>query len=276
MDDDGHYFWDILLGMRKYSDLAGAIFDLDETLLNNFPPGEKMGLHGQSRLLAAHEVGKRRGSPGLQNFTYEQCVESFNKSKIHSLYGVIWEMLVIAGEVSGQQTLDPEHPLVQEMVEVKERLHEDLLRTKGREVAGASAFVKALSENGLAGKLAIASNATRSEIDIFLETSGLNRFFPPDKIIARQQLTHPKPHPDAYNLAFETLGLPESARSKVAAFEDDPRGIMSAKAAGLYTCAITTVYKREDLAKLAVPPDLIAGRYAEFAERLGLPGKLEI
>ncbi len=260
--------------MLKYSDLAGVIFDVDETLLNNFPPGEKMGLHGESRLLAAHEIGKRHNSPGLQEFTYQQCVESFHQSKIHSIYGVVWEMLVIAGEISKQQTFDPSHPLLNEMVDLKEHLHEELLRTKGLEVEGATAFVKALSDNGLAGKMAIASTATRRDIDIFFEKTGLGEFFPNDKIIARQQLAHAKPHPDAYNKAFATLGLPESARAKVAAFEDDPRGVMSAKAAGLYVCAITTIHKREALAKLAVPPDLIADSYVEFARLFGLPDTL--
>ncbi len=260
--------------MLRYSDLAGVIFDVDETLLNNFPPGEKMGLHGESRLVAAHRIGERRGIAGLKNFTYEQCVESFHKSQIHSIYGVVWQMLVIAGEISEQQTFDPDHPLVKEMVELKEHLHEELLRTKGVEVEGATAFVKALSDNGLAGKMAIASTATRRDIDMFFEKTGLGEFFPNEKIIARQQLTHPKPHPDAYNQAFAALGLPESARGKVAAFEDDPRGVMSAKAAGLYACAITTIHKREDLEKLAVPPDLIAESYAEFAGLFGLPAKL--
>jgi beta-phosphoglucomutase-like phosphatase (HAD superfamily) len=60
-------------------------------------------------------------------------------------------------------------------------------------------------------------------------------------------------------------------RRYVVAFEDDPRGIMSAKAAGLYTCAITTCYSRQLLAELEVPPDLIADSFAQFATLLGMP-----
>jgi len=71
-------------------------------------------------------------------------------------------------------------------------------------------------------------------------------------------------------MAFAKLGLSESDRGQVCAFEDDPRGIMAAKAAGLFTCAITTRYSREHLAALEVAPDLIADSYLEFAGHFGL------
>jgi len=261
--------------MSKYSDFAAAIFDVDCTLLDDQPPGEEMGLHEQSRLAAARLVGKRHGITGLENITPRQCRQAFEESKVHVVFGVVWQMLVIAGVVSDQQQVDFDHPLVKEIVDLKEELHEEILRTKGQEIEGASAFVRLLAGNGFAGKLAIASTANRRDIDISFEITGLGEFFPDDKIISRQVFTHAKPHPEAFNLAFAALGLPETSRSKVIAFEDDPRGVMSAKAAGLYTCAITTRHKKEGLAKMAVPPDLIADSYAEFAELLGLPAKLE-
>lgn len=128
----------------------------------------------------------------------------------------------------------------------------------------------------MAGKLAIASTANRRDIDAFLEMTDLAQYFPDNAIIARQQLTHPKPHPDAYDQAFVALGLPEEARARVVAFEDDPRGIMSAKAAGLYVCAIATNHSKESLARLAVPPDLIASSFSEFARLLGVPDVLPV
>jgi beta-phosphoglucomutase-like phosphatase (HAD superfamily) len=83
-------------------------------------------------------------------------------------------------------------------------------------------------------------------------------------------VTHAKPNPEVYDKAVAALGLPDEARPFTLAFEDDPRGIMSAKAAGLYTCAITTRFTKAELASLEVAPDLIAESYAEFEQLLGL------
>ncbi len=257
--------------LSTYLDFSAVIFDIDGTLLDYQPPGETMGLHERSRMMAAHEIGKRHGIVGLQEFTAQQCKQAFVSAKVHTVHATVWEMLVMAGAVSEKDEMNPNHPLVQEMVNLKEDLHEDILRAKGREVPGAISFVKLLAQNGLDGKLAVASTACQRDIDVFFEMTQLDRFFPTERIISRDKFTHAKPDPEPFNMAFATLGVPESERAKVVAFEDDPRGIMSAKAAGLYTCAITTCHKREDLAKLAVPPDAIADSYVEFAELFGLP-----
>lgn len=262
--------------MLTFSDFAGAIFDIDDTLLDNQPPGEPLGLHELSRLMAAQEVGRRHDIAGLRDFTSAQSTQAFVDAKVHTVFAAVWQMLVMAGEATQDEEMDLNNPLLQEIVKLKEELHEDLLRTKGREVPGATKFVAMLAENGLADKLAVASTACRRDIDVFFEMTQLGRFFPEARVISREKFTHAKPHPEPYNLAFAALGLPESARAKVVAFEDDPRGVMSAKAAGLYTCAITTRVSRERLAGLAVPPDLIAGSYAEFSELFGLPAKLGV
>ena len=257
--------------MSKYSDFVAAIFDVDDTLLDNKPPGQESGLHELSRLFATQQVGKRHGVASLENFTGQQAAQAFLDAKVHTVHATVWQMLVIAGVVLEDEEMDLNHPLLQEIVILKEELHEDLLRTKGREVPGASHFVELLSQNGMNDKLAIASTACRRDIDLFFEMTKLDRFFPEDKIISREKFTHAKPHPEPYNLAFAALGLPETDRLKVLAFEDDPRGIMSAKAAGLYTCAIATRFSKQALASLAVPPDMVADSYAEFADALGLP-----
>ncbi len=262
--------------MLAYADFSGAIFDIDDTLLDNKPPGEKHGLHEQSRLMAVHEAGKRHNIVALTRFTPEESARAFVEAKVHTAQAAIWQMLVMAGLATDDEEMDPANPLLQEIVSLKEELHDDLLRTKGREVPGAIQFVETLAQNGLANKLAIASTACRRDIDVFLGMTKLDQFFPDSRVISRESFTHPKPHPEPYNLAFATLGLPESARANVVAFEDDPRGVMSAKAAGLFTCAITTRISREALASLAVPPDLIAGSYAEFTELFGMPATLRV
>jgi beta-phosphoglucomutase-like phosphatase (HAD superfamily) len=133
--------------------------------------------------------------------------------------------------------------------------------------------VRALAAHGFAGKLAVASTAVRRDVLLSLQVVHIADLFPDNHIISKEQFfNHPKPHPMAFELGFKSLGLPAGTpREKVLAFEDHPRGIMSAKAAGLFTCAITTGFTRDELAALEVPPDVIGDSYAELAATLQLP-----
>lgn len=47
-----------------------------------------------------------------------------------------------------------------------------------------------------------------------------------------------------------------------------PRGVMSAKNAGLFVCAITTRFKKDDPRLIAAKPDLIIDSYEEALELL--------
>ncbi|HEX7963419.1 MAG TPA: HAD-IA family hydrolase [Candidatus Saccharimonadales bacterium] len=253
--------------MPKYSDFAAAIFDMDDTLLSNYPPGHPSGLHEESRLLAVHDVGKRRKIPELAAFTTEQNIRAFRDAPVHTLEGAVWNVLLMAGITRGE--IDHANPLLREIVELKDKWHEKALRTFGTEVLGAKNFVHKLYSRGYEDRLAIASTAVRRDIFIALDIIGLRSLFPEKNIISKDMFTHPKPHPEAFKKAFQSLRLTVPP-AKVLAFEDDPRGIMSAKGAGLFTCAITTRYSRKELQKLAVPPDLIADSYAEFERLLSM------
>lgn len=256
--------------MPTLSNLQGAVFDVDDTLLNNHPGGKSYGLHERSRLVAIRTVGRRHGIPALEHFSHQANLRTFYDAKVHSIEGAIWQTFVVAKYVHTDEP-DPSHPILREIVELKNQLHEAVLRQYGQEVPGATEFVSLLTRTpGTASRLAIASTASRRDIDLFFEISGLGQYFPNNRIISREQLTHFKPHPEPFNLAFATLGLSESARGHVLAIEDDPRGIMSAKAAGLFTAALTTRHHRETLAGLAVPPDLIVSSYAELKQVLGV------
>lgn len=250
--------------MPKLSDFRAAIFDVDDTLLDNRPGGRKVGLHEESRLAAIHAVGDKHKIPSLQNFTAEENYNSFYSAPVHSLEGAVWTGLQMAGLVNGD-VIEYNNPLLKEICALKNELHETILRTEGAEVPGAAHFVRWLAAQGFEGNFAIASTAVRRDIMIALEVIGIRDFFPDSRIVSKDMFTHAKPHPEAFQLAFKSLGLPAGVSpTQVLAFEDDPRGVLSAKAAGLYTCAITTRYIKKDLAELEVPPDLIATSYAEF------------
>jgi len=253
--------------MFLISDAQGVVFDDDETLNDKVADDHAYALHERSRLQAIHAAGRRHGLPQLLAVTPQQNLAGILDSPVHSLEGAVWQVLYTAGVVASP-TLEPTNPLLLEIVQHKDILYEQLLRTDGRPVAGAVAFVEWLANQGLSGRMAVASTARRVDIDIFFEMSGLHRFFPGDRIIAKDAVTHLKPHPEAFDAAFLTLGLPENARRQVLAFEDSPKGIMSAKAAGLYTCAITTIYPKDALQALEIAPDLVADSYAEFRQLL--------
>lgn len=176
------------------------------------------------------------------------------------------------GLVSSNE-LDPKSPyyaLVHEIANRKNQLHESIITQYGKEVPGASHFIQRLVANGIT-KLALATTAIERDIDVYLDKYDLRRYFPEERIISFEKTSKPKPDPESFDLAFQSLGLPDSARPYVAGFEDNPRGIQSIKAAGLYACAITTRLSAEDMAALPVAPDLIAHSYDEFGRLLKLP-----
>ncbi len=256
--------------MINISKIKGAIFDVDETLLSNGHVPGIGGLHEESRLIALQEMGKKLKNSALQNISLEQNFMAFRESLVHSVDGAVWRTLYLCGIVESE-ILDPNNKILQEIVTRKNVLHEEVLRKHGKEVPGASHFVKALAKKGLKDKMSIASASYRRDINIFLdELTDLRTFFPDERIISKEMVKNAKPHPETFNLAFTKLNLPESFRPQVLAFEDDPRGIESAKAAGLLVCVITTRYPKNELAALKIKPDLIVDSYPELEKIIGL------
>ena len=256
--------------MLKISDVQGVVFDVDETLLDSGVADRATAIHEKARLQALREAAKKHDLPQLLTITPEENADGFLKSPVHSLEGAIWYLLFQHGVVASE-ALEPDHPLLLEIADRKNALTEVELRKSGKPITGAVEFVEWLAGSGLRDRMAVASTARRVEIDIFFnELTDLQRYFPEARIMAKDNVQHLKPHPEAFDKAFLSLGLPETARGNVLAFEDNPRGIMSAKAAGLYTCALTTVYSRQDLESLPVAPDLIADSYDEFKKLLSV------
>jgi len=259
--------------MITFSQVQAAIFDLDDTLLDNGPTNEPAKwLHSLSRLAAIHEVGATRGISELIHVTDEENGRAFTTASEHSLKGAIWNIFYMKGLATDNLVLlgNPLADIAQEIADRKNTLHETILREHGVEFPGASDFVKWLGANGLAHRLALATSAIERDIAIFLDKYDLHTQFPPEHIISAEKVTKPKPDPECFDLAFKSLGLPDSARRQVLAFEDNPRGMRSAKEAGLFVCAITTRLSPDDPALIAAEPDMVAATYAEFADLLGI------
>lgn len=260
--------------MLHFSEMKGAIFDLDDTLLDNGPADKpELWLHSRSRLAAVHAIANERGIEALNTLTAVESSRAFVTAPVHTLESAIWNIFFMKGLVSSNE-VDPESPyfsLVTEIATRKNELHEVIIRKYGIEVPGATNFIKRLAANGLVNHMALATSAMRRDVNIFLDKYELHGYFPPERIISSEKVTKPKPDPQCFDLAFQSLGLPESARPYVAGFEDNPRGIQSVKAAGLFACAITTRLASNDPALLNAKPDLVADSYTEFADVLGVP-----
>ncbi len=253
--------------MVTFAHARGAIFDVDDTLLNNYAHPSGRGIHEISRLTAIHEVARLRNLPQLAMVTATQNHDAFRTASVHSLAGAVWNILRRTGLVADTDTIDNDNPLLQDIVARKNDTHEALLRAHGQPLPGAPEFVRRLKSGGLT-RLAIASAAIPRDLSLGLEVIGLDGFFPPERIISLADVTRPKPDPESFNKAFASLDLPESARSVVWAFEDDPRGITAAHAANLYVIAITSRYSRSELQGLSNPPNLVADSFAEFTRLL--------
>ncbi|WP_159334596.1 HAD family hydrolase [Streptococcus equi] len=96
---------------------------------------------------------------------------------------------------------------------------------------GVKSCLKALKGQGL--KLALASNSSRCDILLALESSHIKAYF--DLTLAREDVTAGKPNPEIYNKAAQALGL---AKAELVVIEDSQKGIAAAKAAGLKVLAI--------------------------------------
>jgi len=241
----------------------GLIFDLDDTLVNNKELAGN-GLHERSRLMAVHEIGAARGIKSLANYSAEANAHAFRRAKLQTIESTFWYILIDAGVVSPDAIESPDHELVIEMTARKHDLHDLLIREELEALPYVQDFLQIYANQGM--PLAIASTAIARHIDSALSKTGLAQYFPPQRRISYEMVTRPKPDPQVYDLAFRTLRLPEADRSHTCAFDDDPRGIAAARAAGLFVCGIATRHSREELLSLPIPPHIAADSYVDYAD----------
>jgi HAD superfamily hydrolase (TIGR01509 family) len=106
--------------------------------------------------------------------------------------------------------------------------------------------------------VAVVSGSAREEIVPVLEAAGLSDAI--TLIVSSEDVARSKPDPEGYLIALHLLGIDSS---DAAAVEDSEAGVAAAKAAGLYTAAVTTTLPAERLSKAdeiaqRFDPDLIA------------------
>jgi beta-phosphoglucomutase len=109
---------------------------------------------------------------------------------------------------------------------------------------------------------AINSGALRVEIETILKKDHLQNYF--KTIVSANDISHSKPHPEGYLLAFEKLKQFDANLTKqdCLVLEDTPAGIASAKAAGLAVVGIANSVTAAELE--ACNPNFVIQRIEEF------------
>ncbi len=126
-----------------------------------------------------------------------------------------------------------------DIVEQKIAKYKDEVRT-GWTVSMAARF--AVIEAAKTVRVAVVSGSAREEIEHVLREAQLLEHVA--LIVAAEDVTYGKPHPEGYRRALHQLGV---EADDAAAVEDSEAGVAAAKAAGLYCVAVTTTLPPERL-----------------------------
>jgi beta-phosphoglucomutase family hydrolase len=136
-------------------------------------------------------------------------------------------------------TRDPER--VRALGDRKEALYRELIRRDGvQPLPGVREWLSMLRAAGI--PCAVGSSTPRENIDCVMDTLGLRDFF--RVIVAGQDVTHGKPHPEVFLRAAERLGV---APARCVVFEDAHVGLEAARAAGMKVVGVATTHPPESL-----------------------------
>jgi HAD superfamily hydrolase (TIGR01509 family) len=117
---------------------------------------------------------------------------------------------------------------------MRQRMHEEVpVKTGAREI------IKELRDRGI--PTAVATSSRRPHVDQHLGTAGLLGMF--ETIVTRDDVTHPKPHPEPYLTAARRLGVDPL---KCLALEDSHSGVRAAHAAGMQTIMVPDLVHPSD------------------------------
>jgi len=123
----------------------------------------------------------------------------------------------------------------------RKRAHYARLAARGiLPIPGAPAFVAALARQGV--PRAVASSATRHDVDELLTEVGVRRHF--EVVVTADDVRRGKPDPEVYVRAAEGLGLPPGG---CVVFEDSVVGVRAARTAGMRVIGVTSAHSNREL-----------------------------
>lgn len=190
------------------------LFDLNGTMIDD------MNYH----IRAWHRILNELGAGISPEKTKEEC------------YGKNQELLerVFPGRFSSQEK-DNISLQKENQYQLEYRPHLKLIK-------GLDAFLKTSHNNGT--PMAIGSAAIRYNIDFVIDGLGIRHYF--DAIVSADDVATSKPHPETFLSCASLLGI-ESKDCLV--FEDAPKGVETAKNAGMDCVVITTLHSKGEFAQ---------------------------
>jgi len=199
---------------------AAVIFDMDGVLVDS----------ADAHRRAWQQLGDEVGTP----FTAERFRQTFGMRNASIIPAWL-------GDISARR--------LAELGERKESLYRTLVRQGAARIYARipELFVE-LRAHGI--RLAIASSGPRANIDLLVEVMGAQGLI--DAIVAAEDVSHGKPHPEAFLKAAERLRV--SPASSVV-IEDSVHGIEAAKRAGMRAVAVLTSTPHDAL--LAAGADVV-------------------
>lgn len=194
--------------------LKGVIFDMDGVLVDN----------ADIHIEALEIFFGRLGVDGWQD-------------KIMDCFGMgsneIWSML-LPPHILCRKPLD-------EWTQEKEAVYREIYESRIKEVAGLTALLKELTNNGI--RCAVGSSACIENVNFVLDRCHIGDYF--TLTVCGDDVTRCKPDPEIYLTAASKLGLEPS---ECLVFEDAKAGIKAARNAGMKVVALATSLTRGMLA----------------------------
>ena len=187
--------------------LEAIIFDLDGTLLDS----EKVTDQVVTELLA------ERGLPG------DSALADLDLNQFH---GVVWEQ--------GSVILQKRYPVLAgpSLAPVlQEKFHKALIDNPPPALPGAVAAVRAAAQSA---SVALVTSSNRESAEHALHDLGVDHYFA--TLVCSEDCARSKPDPQGYEMAAERLGV---SAKRCLVFEDSVAGMQAAKAARMWTVAIT-------------------------------------
>jgi beta-phosphoglucomutase len=152
----------------------------------------------------------------------------------HQLYGKSQEVLV--------RVFGPDRFTIKELNHIsldKERRYQELYRPSLDLLPGLFPFLEEAYHRKI--KMAIGSAAIPFNIDFVIDNLKIRHYF--EAIISADDVVRSKPHPETFLKAARLLNVPASA---CIVFEDAPKGVETARNAGMKSVVITTTHPKED------------------------------
>ena len=209
----------------KLACMKAIVFDFDGVIFDSEP------VHFQAFLMVSKGLGIE--------FDYQKYLQDFIGFDDRDAFRVMLDMIGFEG---------PKRDRIAELCQQKQDAFEALVHAgAAKPIDGVIDFLKQIKAAGI--PFAVASGATRLDIDLMLDSIGLKDTF--DIIVTADDVAASKPHPETYSKAVEMLAQKHADQDiqpqRCLAIEDTSAGIKSARAAGLQVLGITTSNPAEAL-----------------------------